>query len=208
MSAVQFNLLPEFKLRELKDQQTSRQITTIAILVSAATLALFVILFVGVNLLQKSQLSGVDKDVQTANARLKEIEQLDRILTVQNQLTTLSDLHAKKHISSRLFSYLTQVTPPNAQVSGLSLDLLENNLQIDGTADSQTMVNSFIDTLKFTTYGVGSQGNSPAFNSVTLSSFSISLTSVTFTLEMKFDPQLFSNGVPGEPKLEVKKEEG
>ncbi len=76
--------------------------------------------------------------------------QITRVLTVQNQLKTLVTLHENKHVTSRVFDYLSQVTPPNANLARLSIDYGLNIITIDATADSAATVNKFVDTLKFT----------------------------------------------------------
>ena len=141
-----------------------------------------------------------------------EIYNLDKILTVQNQLVTLSGLHQSKHAASRIFTYMPEFTPSNVNLGNLSLDLADNTMQIDGTADSQKTVNTFVDTLKFTTYNLGSDSTTKtAFPSVVLSSFGIGEGRASFSLNVTFDATLFANNVTDAsgnlttPKLSVPK---
>jgi len=206
MASVQFNLLPDVKLDFIKTQRTKHLVTTIALLAAGVAVVIFVLTLATVEGLQKKQLSDTDKDITTASNQLKNTTGLSQILTVQNQLQTLSTLHHSKHVDSRLFGYLTQLTPTNAFVGRLNLDFTANNLEIDGTADSQTTVNTFIDTLKFTTYKIGAQDTAhQAFTSVAESSFSIAANTVDYSLKVTFDPQLFSNDVSATPALTVPK---
>ena len=125
----------------------------------------------------------------------------------------MSGLHQNKHITSRIFTYLPQVTPANVQISRISLDLGSGVITIDGTADSQISVNTFIDTLKFTNYKVGEQGQeTKAFPTVTETSYSINPGTVNYSLSITFDPTLFANnllddqGRPQTPTLVVPKQ--
>lgn len=196
MATVQFNLLPDVKMKSVKAQRGKGLIISIAFLVSIAAIAVFIVLFVSVNLVQKKMLNDADGDIAKYSKELKEIPNIDKILTVQNQLNSLSSLHQSKHITSRIFIYLPQVTPASVKISNINLDLTTNTMTIDGTADSQLSVNTFVDTLKFTNYKVGEQGKEvKAFPSVTESSFSISQGDVSYSLSMTFDPTLFANNL-------------
>src|SRR5438309_11123953 len=155
MSAVQFNLLPDVKLNYIKAQRSKSIVVTISLVVTGAALALFIILLFTVDVLQKKQLSDADKDIKASSQKLEAIPNLDKVLTIQNQLSALSNLHHNKHIASRIFNYLPQVTPSNVRIGSISTDFVGNTMTVDGTAGSQHDVNVFIDTLKFTTYKLG-----------------------------------------------------
>ena len=74
----------------------------------------------------------------------------------------------------RLFTYLTQLTPNTATISQLSLSFSADSISLTGQADSLATVDQFVDTLKFTTYSLGSSTQtSPAFSNVVLTSFGI-----------------------------------
>lgn len=202
MSAVQFNLLPDLKLNYVKSQRTRNIVLTNAIIITVASFSIFLIMMFTVNVVQKRQLSGADNEVSKATQELKQVKNIEEVLTVQNQLKTLSQLHSDKYISSRIFAYLPQITPTNAKVGNLSLDFVEGTLQLDGTANSQHTVNTFIDTLKFTTFK-SADTDRRAFPSVVLSSFSINQGNVSYSLAIKFEPELFSNTLKEAPKLTV-----
>ena len=156
MSGVEFNLLPDTKMDVVKAGRTRSTIISIAFLVSGASLAIFLLLLFTVYIVQNKQLNDANKDIQTANEKLKSISSIEKILTVQNQLNTLPSLQQKKHVSSRLFSYLPQVTPTNVSITHLTVDSSTNQLKISGDANSQHAVNTFADTLKFTTFKINS----------------------------------------------------
>lgn len=185
-------------------------ITSISILACVISVGVFVLVFLLVNVLQSKQLSDANKQIDTLTAQLKKVPNLDKVLTVQNQLQTLVGLHQNKHLTSRVFTYLPQLTPTNVFIGHLSLDFTTSTISLDGTADSQHSVNTFIDTLKFTTYTVSSQnGNKSAFPSVVESSFSLGQGLASYSLIIHFDPILFANnlknadGQPETPQLKV-----
>jgi Tfp pilus assembly protein PilN len=202
MSAIQFNLLPDIKLKYIEAQRSRNLVFGVALLVSAAAIVGFLIMLFTVEVVQKKQLDNANKAVTSASQQLQGISDLDKVLTVQNQLQTLTSLHASKHITSRLFSYLPEVTPTDVNISSVNLDTTNNTLAITGTADSQLSVNTFIDTLKFTTYKANSQDSEHvAFPSVVEDSFSFDQGKASFSLTVGYDPVLFSNTTGQTPQL-------
>jgi len=194
MSAVQFNLLPDVKLAYDKAERTKRLVISVAVLSAAAVAALFIISFVSVNVLQKKLLNDANGDITKYSNQLKGIDNLEQILTIQNQLNSLPSLHQSKHVVSRLFAYLPQITPANASIGKLDLDTSANTISIDGTADTVETVNKFIDTIKFTTYKVSGGQSLPAFSNVILTAVDRNDKNATYTIDANFDPALFTAG--------------
>lgn len=210
MSRVQFNLLPDVKQEYIKSQRIRNLVISLSVLIAAASLILFLILFFSVAVVQQKQLSDTEKNINSNTAKLKSIKGIEEALVIQNQLLTLSTLHKDKRISSRLFTYLPQITPDNVSITKLDLDYATNVMNISGTADTHNPVNAFIDTLKYTTYKIGSQDTAKqAFSAVVESNFGISSNNVSFSLTFQFDPKLFANnlvdssGKPAAPQLNV-----
>ncbi len=191
---TQFNLLPDVKQNYINAERTRRTVTAIAVLVTGACVAIFLVMLSVVYGVNRAQLSSADANVKKYQGQLSSISNLGNILTVQNQLHSLLTLHQNKHITSRLFTFLKQLTPSNVKLGSVQLDLTTNTIQISGTADSQKTVNTFIDTLKFTTLKIdGKDSGRKAFPSVIESSFGLSRTIATYSLSVQFDPSLFAN---------------
>ena len=190
---VQFNLLPSVKLEYVKTQQTKRLLAMISVIVSAVSLVVLLLAFLTVDVAQKADLRHLDSDIAKQSNTLKSVKDLDKILTVQNQLGTLSSLHGQKPVVSRLFGFISQVTPNQVSLNKLSVDLTANTMTIGGVASSFDSISTYTDTLKATTYAVGS-GNSTThpFTSVVLSSFSPGSGGVSFTINCNFDPAIFA----------------
>jgi Tfp pilus assembly protein PilN len=205
---LQFNLLPDVKQEYLKTKRTKRTVITASIV--AACISLFILLFAltTVYVINKKQLHDTDQDIKKYSSQLKGIKNLDKILTIQNQLTTISKLHESKHKISKLFTYLPQVSPSHVCISQLSLDTVNNTITMQGNSDSQKTINTFIDTLKFTKYQKdGKDTGLGAFPTVTESQFSINNKTngakpvlcqgapapANYQLIVKMDPILFQN---------------
>lgn len=203
---IQFNLLPDVKLEYIKTRYKKRMVMGISFAVTGFFLMIFVVLLLYVKVSQPMHIRALDRDINGAVSQINSVQDLDKILTVQNQLKALPGLHEQKQISSRLFDYLIKVTPAKATISDVTLDLVENKLTIEGNADELSTVNKFADTLKFTEYNIDgdNQTTGKAFSEVVLSSFSISQVNqqssseIVYSLEFKFDPVIFQNVKKGD----------
>lgn len=191
---VQFNLLPDIKIQYLKARRHKHLVllaSTVTIIVSVAAMAVLLsIVFV----VQKKSIRDLSGDINVASNELKNTQDLTKMLTVQNQLKALPGLHDAKPVASRLFGYLNQSTPVAASISRLNVDYTLMTMTLSGSADKLETVNTFVDTLKFTTYHTvnAPKEEKAAFSSVVLSAFGRDSKGATYTITFSFDPAIFS----------------
>jgi len=191
---IQFNLLPNVKLEYVKTQHTKRLLTVISFFVGVASIAILLLSIVSVDVLQKKSLHDLNTDIGKYSTDLKGVKDLDKILTVQNQLSTLTSLHDQKPVTSRLFTYISQVTPSQASLNQMSIDFTANTLTVGGTAPSLDVVSVYTDTLKNTTYTAADpKVTAHAFGHVVLSAFGRTQAGATFTITCSFDPPIFNS---------------
>ena len=191
--AVQFNLLPDVKLEFNRAQHAKRVVYTLSFLACGVAVALFVISFLAVNVLQKQLLNNANNDINNYSNQLKKIPDLDKILTVQNQLSALPGLHDQKHYASRLFGYLRDITPANVNIGKIDVDMTANSLTISGTADKVENVNKFVDTMKFTTFkATDATTANQAFTNVLLSKIDRDDKGASYEITTTFDASLFT----------------
>lgn len=194
---IQFNLLPEVKVEFLKARRLKRLVILISTIVSGVSLAIFIFSFLLVNVAQKRTITNLSNTITTTSSKVTSTPNLNKILTIQNQLQSLPALNNEKPVASRLFGYIAQTTPAQVSMSNLSVTFATGNLSIVGTADTVTILNTYVDTLKFSTYTVKTNGNESkpvsAFTNVVLTSFSLSTTGQAgFTISAVFAPTLFN----------------
>ena len=155
---VQLNLLPDVKMQYIKARRRKRLILGVSFITSGFFLVVFILLFVYVRIAQPKHMNDLSKDISAKTSELQSKPDINKILTVQNQLNTLPGLHDQKAISSRLFDYVQQLTPADATISNINIDFLEHQVTIEGNADEIRVINKFADTLKFTGYKVNEEG--------------------------------------------------
>lgn len=197
---IQFNLLPDVKVEFIKTRRRKRLIVFISVVSSAATFTIFLLLLLFVRVNQPKHLKDLNKDIKDNVSKIQAVPDIDKILTIQNQLNSLPGLHDKKVIDSRVVDYLNRLTPAQATVSDLTMDFEANTMTIKGNADNLVTVNKFVDTLKFTDYKVNNEGaaSGRAFKDVVLQTFSVSSVgaagskAVSYELSLSFEPAIFA----------------
>lgn len=196
---IQLNLLPDVKMEYMKAQRLRRLVLSVAFLVTAASVAILLLLL-SYNLVQKKYLHDLNSDITKESSQLEGKQQIGKILTVQNQLESLTSLHDAKPTASRVFDYLNQVTPSQVDISSFTIDFTQQTITITGTTDSLSSVNQYVDTLKFTNYTSATNTTAtPAFNNVVLSSFGIDTSdqsgqsgqNTDYTILMSYDKNIF-----------------
>lgn len=191
---VQFNLLPDIKIQYLQARRQKHLVLLVSFIAISASLLAMAILISIVFVVQKKSISDLSRDISAAANELQSTPDLTKMLTVQNQLRALPALHDEKPVVSRLFDYIAQSTPTDASISRLNIDYESGLLTISGSANNLVTVNTFADTLKFATYRTESapEEDKRAFSSVVLSSFGRDSQGASYTINLNFDPVIFS----------------
>ena len=191
---IQFNLLPDVKLEYIKAARTKRLVIAVSLLASIVTIVLVGLLLSSVLIFQANHLKNLNTDISKYRGDLERTSDINKILTIQNQLNRIPGLHDGKPAVSRTFEFLSQLTPANVNIGKIDIQFATNAVEIVGTADSISDVNKFVDTLKFTVYKVEEDEASEvnAFSEVVLSDFSPG-DKVSYRISLKFDPAIFDN---------------
>ncbi len=197
---IQFNLLPDIKLEYIKAQRTKRMVITISSLVSAVSLVLVIGLVISVFVFQKQHMNGLTADIAKYSKDLQGTEAVNKILTVQSQLAAVTPLHDQKQAATRIMPFIQQLTPTDVSISSLSIDFETQIMTLTGSAESPSTINKlasvnrFVDTLKFTDYKTETTEEvKSAFSEVVLTSFGRSDKGASYSIDLKFDPLIFTN---------------
>lgn len=194
---IQLNLLPDVKLQYIKAQRMRAMVLSSAIIIAIGAVALLVMLIM-VGGLQKKHISDLNDDIKKDTTTLEKKQDIAKILTVQNQLQSLTQLHEQKPVVANMFRYLNQITPTDASISDFRIDFTTQAVSINGTAGSLSAVNKYVDTIKYTKFVVDGQSDEkPAFKDVVLTGFGLSGSgkkghNASYSITFLYDPAIFA----------------
>lgn len=148
---IQLNLLPDIKKEYINAQKTRAVVMSTSILVTLGAVGLSVLFYVYVTFLQQLQITLASNDIKSKTSQLSGVQDLDKYLTIQNQLAALPGLHATKGIYSRLFSFMPVLnpnSPNNIVLSQVQVTGANNIVSFTGSTASFESLNIFVDTLR------------------------------------------------------------
>lgn len=190
---IQFNLLPDVKLQYVKARRTKHLTQVGSILISGVVILVTGLLFSFVQFGQKKHISNLSEDIKKELTSIKSTPDLDKILTIQNQLNTIPTLHGDKPSLSRLLGYIQQLTPVDVTISTLDLSLSNKSVNIIGRAKDLSAATTLSDTLKFAEYSTGSAKNVKIFSNVATTLSRSENGEASYTINASFDPIIFDN---------------
>ena len=146
---IEINLLPNVKRELLKTRAMRNRVISISFLVGGASIVAVVVLalVLGSQIAGEAVQNGVIKD---RNDKLMAVEDLNKVVTIQNQLTKINEQHSGKKINSRIFDVVTAVNPVapnNVSFSDIKVNPESKTITLEGSA-----VNGYsaLETLKKT----------------------------------------------------------
>lgn len=210
---ISLNLLPDVKIEYLRTRRLQARVISGAILATIIALGLVVLMAVWVYGAQTLQKTYLTSEIKKHNNELQAIPDIDKYLTIQNQLANLTTLHEGKNDFSRLLTFLPLLNPSaprNVTLTNVSLktDDVGNLLTLQGETKDYTGLNTFRDTLlnATLTYDTVSE---KLFESVVITSSSLEIGQagegvVTFNIDTTYNPNAFLSSVKN-PSVSVPK---
>lgn len=132
---IEINLIPDVKQELIKAQRVRSMVISGSILASIVAVGAVVLLATYVFGGQAWRSSLADGDIKKKGEELAKVEDLSKMLTLQNQLKVISGLNEGKKIDSRVFDMLAAVIPPSpneARISQLSIDTETSTIRLEG----------------------------------------------------------------------------
>lgn len=135
---IQINLIPDVKREYLYARHMRDVAISVSILVSivAAAAVGLMLLFLAS---QAARELLADRTIDAEYEKLSSTENLTNMVTIQNQLSLISQQHANKSIDSRLFNVLQAINPeaPNdVRFSSIAISPEDGELIFEGQADA------------------------------------------------------------------------
>lgn len=136
---IEINLIPDVKQELLRAQRVRTTVISIAVVVGLVAVGIVVLLALWVYVGQTARGWLVDKTIKEKSQTLSQVPDINNTLTIQNQLSKLSAMHADKKIDSRIFDVLQTVNPaaPNdVRVTSLKIDASTTTVTVQGQASN------------------------------------------------------------------------
>lgn len=133
---IEINLIPDVKREYLKTRSMRNAVVSMSITIGIVVVGVAVVL----GLVVAGQLvtqSIQDNTIKTEGAKLTAVEDINKMTTIQQQLTAIDGQHEAKFINSRLFDVMAAINPAepnNVTISTLKLDPAEKTISIEGSA--------------------------------------------------------------------------
>jgi len=202
---IEINLVPDVKQELIKAQRIRSTVIAASLLIGSISVAVVALLVMYIFTVQAVRGGLVDNAIKQGSDKLASVEDLSKVLTIQNQLTKISDLNSNKNIYSRIFDLLSSIIPPSpndVQISNLKIDSTTDLITIEGQASNSYAA---VEVFKKTIEGAKvryTDSNNKAQEVTLASSISTSDTSygedssgikvLRFTISFVYAPELFS----------------
>jgi hypothetical protein len=134
---IEINLVPDVKQELIQAQRVRASVISVAIVVGIAAVGVVVVLGIWVFAIQAARGVISDNTIKNESQKLSQVEDVSNTLTIQNQLSKLSEMHDNKSIDSRLFDILTTINPsaPNrVAITNVALDSTTTTIKIEAQA--------------------------------------------------------------------------
>jgi len=109
---IEINLIPDVKQELLKAERSRAMVISGAIITCIVAGGIVALLAVYVYGFQGARNLFADNAIKSGSEELAKVEDLSKMLTVQNQIKQINELDKTKTVDSRLFDVLSAVIPP------------------------------------------------------------------------------------------------
>lgn len=129
---IQVNLIPDVKLELVKAQRHRDTVILSSIIASAVAVTFLIIVALWVFLGQGVTLRGLTEDIKSSHAQFVAIEDIEKTVTLSNQMANIDSSHQQKSMTSRVFGLLNALS-----MTGTENSIAVSNFTIN--TDSKTM---------------------------------------------------------------------
>ena len=134
---IEINLIPDVKQEYIHAKRVRTLVVSTAVLVGIVSVGIVVLMAVYLFGVQTVRSALADGDIKSKYEELSKVDDLEKTLTIQHQLTRIDELHDQKGIDSRFFNLLTAINPSKPNQVSFSVARLnsdEETITLEGTA--------------------------------------------------------------------------
>ncbi len=180
--AVAINLVPDQKQTQVQDTRKKQLIFTLLVTINGGLIGLIVVLFF-VTQAQHFAIDRVQSGINSKQAQLVQTENLQDMLTLQQNLKALPGLYKNRTLLTKFFAVLEKVSPNSVFVTALSAG--EGGLlEVTGTAPNYRLVSKLAAAME-------ANGD---FSGVSINSANGENGTVSFTINAAASPQATAVG--------------
>ena len=205
---IEINLIPDVKQELIKAERVRAVVISTSIFAGIAALAIVGVLAAYVFGVQTVRSALSDDAIKKGGAQLASVEDLSKVLTIQNQLSKISELNSQKKIDSRIFDVLLAVIPPapnNIEVSTLVIDAANSRVSLEGQTPTYDTLEVFKKTIEgaVIVYKIDDEeqqtnlASEISTSDVSFGEDSTGAKVLRFTLSFVYPEELFSPTIPG-----------
>jgi hypothetical protein len=206
---IEINLLPAVKQDFIRAKRLKRIITSVSILITIVALGLLGVAGVVVYAIQPAAGLLIDQGINQDKEKLDKDKNLTRNLTIQNQLSSITELHEQKGDFTNVFEYLKALNPAspnNLTISKLQIDPSTTTINVEASAADFSKLAIIKDTFEAAVFSYskpkdGEEGydkvkDEKVFSDVEVTDPSLSNDSdgksvVSFKMTLTYNPLLF-----------------
>jgi len=147
---IEINLIPDVKQELIRARRARSAVVSGAIITSVIAVAVVAVLAIYVYAVQTVRGVVVDDAIKSGSSKLSSVEDLSKMLTIQNQLTKMSALNDEKSIDSRVFDLLAAVIPPapnSVKISKATVNATDKTLVLEGQTPAYPALETFRKTI-------------------------------------------------------------
>lgn len=131
---IEINLIPDVKQELLKAQRARAVVISASIVTSIIAMGVVMVILIYMFGVQGVRSLYLDGQIDSKGKQFSSIEDLSKILTIQNQLKTISDLNGQKKMDARVFDMIAAITPQGDNTVSFS-QITVGDTAADGSAD-------------------------------------------------------------------------
>lgn len=205
---IEINLIPDVKQELIRAQRVRSVVISFSIVAGIVALGIVALLAAYVFGVQTVRSALADDGIKKGSEQLASVEDLSKVLTIQNQLSLISELNSQKKIDSRIFDVLSAIIPPapnSVQVSSLNIDAEQSQISMEGQTrafDALEIFKKTVDGAVITYQREDEEQEVKLASNISTSDISYGEDAsgakvLRFTLRFTYAEELFSPAVPG-----------
>ncbi len=148
---IRLNLLPDIKREYLKSRRTQAKVISMAVLLCVVAVGAVVVLALWVYVAQWAHMNILTDSINKKVTTLSQIKDVDKYVTMQNQLANLSSLHEEKNDYSRLLKFLPILNPKapnNVRLHSVETSDDTQSIVFKGESDDYSGLATFRDIMQ------------------------------------------------------------